>query len=44
MYLLMLMVLLAAVFVFNRRLPEIGRNLGKSLVEVKKGLHGSEDD
>jgi sec-independent protein translocase protein TatA len=32
------------VLFFGRRLPEIGRYLGKGLVEFKKGLHGLEDD
>ena len=41
---MMLMVLIAGVLVFGRRLPEIGRYLGKGLVEFKKGLHGLEDD
>jgi sec-independent protein translocase protein TatA len=40
----MLIVLIVGVLVFGRRLPEIGRYLGKGLVEFKKGLHGLEDD
>ena len=28
---------------FGRRLPEVGRNLGKGIVEFKKGLKGIED-
>ena len=27
------------ILVFGRKLPEIGRNLGKSIVEFKKGLN-----
>lgn len=34
-----------ALFLFGaRRLPEIGRSLGKGIVEFKKGLKGLEDD
>jgi sec-independent protein translocase protein TatA len=29
---------------FGRRLPEVGRSLGKGIVEFKKGLRGIEDD
>ena len=29
---------------FGKRLPEVGRNLGKGIVEFKKGLKGVEDD
>lgn len=40
------MVLIAAVglLLFGRRLPEVGRSLGKSIVEFKRGLRGIEDD
>ncbi len=29
---------------FGKRLPEIGKSLGKSVTEFKKGLSGVEDD
>lgn len=29
---------------FGKRLPEVGRSLGKSIVEFKKGIKGIEDD
>jgi sec-independent protein translocase protein TatA len=32
------------VLLFGRRLPEVGRSLGKGIVEFKKGLKGVEDD
>jgi sec-independent protein translocase protein TatA len=32
------------VILFGRRLPEIGRSIGKTIVEFKKGMHGLEDD
>ena len=30
--------------IFGKRLPEVGRSLGKGIVEFKKGLSGVEDD
>lgn len=36
--------LIVGVLLFGRRLPEIGRHLGKGIVEFKKGLHGLEDE
>lgn len=32
------------VLLFGRRLPEVGRYLGKGIVEFKKGLKGLEDE
>jgi TatA/E family protein of Tat protein translocase len=32
-----------ALLIFGRRLPEVGQNLGKTIVEFKKGLNGSPD-
>ena len=32
------------VLIFGRRLPEVGRNLGRSFVEFKRGLSGVDDD
>lgn len=32
------------VLLFGRRLPEVGRSLGKGIVEFKKGLKGIEDE
>jgi sec-independent protein translocase protein TatA len=39
-------IILAAigVLLFGKRLPEVGRSLGKSLTEFKKGLKGIEDE
>ncbi|MDX1681603.1 MAG: twin-arginine translocase TatA/TatE family subunit [Phycisphaeraceae bacterium] len=30
--------------IFGRRLPEVGRNLGKGIVEFKKGLSGVQEE
>jgi sec-independent protein translocase protein TatA len=40
----MVIVLLIAVLLFGKRLPEVGRSLGKGLVEFKKGVRGLEDE
>ena len=37
-------VLVVAVLLFGKRLPEIARSMGKSLSEFKKGVKGVEDD
>jgi sec-independent protein translocase protein TatA len=39
-----LMLLVLGVLLFGRRLPEVGRYLGKGIVEFKKGMKGLEDD
>jgi len=35
---------LVGLVLFGKRLPEVGRSLGKSIVEFKKGIKGIEDD
>jgi sec-independent protein translocase protein TatA len=40
----MMVVMVVAVLLFGKRLPEVGRSLGKGLIEFKKGLRGVEDD
>lgn len=40
----MLIILGIAVLLFGKRLPEVGRSLGKGIVEFKKGIHGIEDE
>jgi sec-independent protein translocase protein TatA len=40
---IMLLVILG-VLLFGRRLPDVGRYLGKTIVEFKKGVKGLEDD
>ena len=40
----MMVVGVVAVLLFGRRLPEVGRSLGKGIVEFKKGIRGIEDD
>lgn len=39
-----IIILFLALLIFGRRLPEVGRSLGKSLVEFKKGMKGIEDE
>ena len=36
--------LIIGVLLFGRRLPEVGRYLGKGIVEFKKGIKGLEDE
>ena len=40
----LLVILGFGVLLFGKRLPEIGRSLGKGIVEFKKGLKGLEDE
>lgn len=40
----MIVVLIIAVLVFGKRLPEVGRSLGKGIIEFKKGLRGEGGD
>ena len=40
----MLVLMGLGVLLFGKRLPEVGRSIGKGIVEFKKGLKGVEDD
>lgn len=40
----MFVLLILGVLLFGKKLPDVGRSLGKGLVEFKKGLQGIEDD
>lgn len=40
----MVVILIIAVLLFGKRLPEVGRSLGKGLTEFKKGVKGIEDE
>lgn len=40
----LLLLLLLGVLLFGRKLPEIGRSVGKSIVEFKKGMKGIEEE
>lgn len=40
----MLLLLVLGILLFGRKLPELGRSVGKTLVEFKKGMKGIEDD
>jgi sec-independent protein translocase protein TatA len=39
-----MLIAVVALLLFGRRLPEVGRSIGKGIVEFKKGLQGIEDD
>lgn len=38
------LILLLALLLFGRRLPEVGKALGKGIVEFKRGVKGIEDE
>ena len=40
----MVLLLILGVLLFGRKLPEIGKYLGKGIVEFKKGMRGMEDE
>lgn len=39
-----LLLLVLGILLFGRKLPDIGRSLGKTMVEFKKGMKGIEDE
>jgi sec-independent protein translocase protein TatA len=39
-----MIVAVIGILLFGKRLPEVGRSLGKGIVEFKKGLKGLEDE
>jgi TatA/E family protein of Tat protein translocase len=40
----MLVILVIALLIFGKRLPEVARSLGRSLNEFKKGMNETKDD
>ncbi|MEX2185818.1 MAG: twin-arginine translocase TatA/TatE family subunit [Pirellulales bacterium] len=40
----MMIVLVIAVLLFGKRLPEVARSLGKGVTEFRKGVRGIEDE
>jgi sec-independent protein translocase protein TatA len=39
-----LVIALFGLLIFGKRLPEVGKSLGRSIIEFKKGLKGVEDE
>lgn len=39
-----IILLILGLLLFGRRLPEVGRSIGRSIVEFKKGVKGIEDE
>ncbi len=39
-----IVILVVALLLFGKRLPSVGRSLGRGIVEFKKGLKGVKDD
>lgn len=39
-----MLLLMLGLLLFGKRLPEVGKSLGKGIVEFKKGLRGIEED
>ena len=39
-----LVIAVVGILLFGKRLPEVGRSLGKGIIEFKKGLKGLEDE
>jgi len=40
----MIIILVVALLIFGKRLPEVGKSMGRSIVEFKKGLKGVQDE
>jgi sec-independent protein translocase protein TatA len=39
-----IVLLILGLLIFGRRLPEVGRSLGKGIVEFKKGIRGIDEE
>jgi sec-independent protein translocase protein TatA len=39
-----IVILIVALLIFGKRLPEVMKSIGKGIVEFKKGVKGVEDD
>ncbi len=39
-----IIILVVALLIFGKRLPEVGRSLGKGIVEFKKGIKGVKEE
>lgn len=43
-YMELIVILAVALLLFGKRLPELGRSLGRTLVEFKKGMNQNDAD
>ncbi|MDR4508347.1 MAG: twin-arginine translocase TatA/TatE family subunit [Candidatus Brocadiaceae bacterium] len=39
-----IIILIVAILIFGKRLPEVMKSMGKGIVEFKKGIKGVEDE
>jgi sec-independent protein translocase protein TatA len=40
----LLIILAVALLIFGKRIPDVGRSLGRGIVQFKKGLHDEDDE
>ena len=40
----LIVILIVALLIFGRRLPEVGRSLGRGILEFRKGMRGEDDE
>lgn len=40
----LIVILIVALLIFGRRLPEVGRSLGRGILEFRKGMRGEDEE